>query len=239
MPASKEWISYDNSRSSEWVGARAGLQLPYGFDLSGSARLGKVVAAPAIETSQAQDISDLTATLGWQRSWLSLTADVSRTSGFQGLAPQPYLNVPGLAPAASTTWLSLGGRLAPIPWIILESRYSNPTSAAPNGNPPTHSLTTATIRSKFFRTFKSASFDLKAQVGVESWGDGVIGLDATSAPIRLPGATFLRAYLELELGSFQFYYDRMNLAGTQQTYVPGYVIPPYGSTYGVRWSFVN
>ena len=234
-----EWIAYDNNRSSEWVGARAGLQLPYGFDLSGSARLGKVVAAPAIATSEAQDISDLTATLGWQRSWLALTADVSQTSAFQGLAPQPYLNVPGLATTPSTTWLSVGGRVAPVPWIILESRYSNPTSGTPNGNPPTHSLTTATIRSKFFRTFKSASFDLKAQVGVESWGDGVIGLDAASAPIQLAGATFLRAYLELELGSFRFYYDRMNLAGTQQTYVPGYVIPPYGSTYGVRWSFVN
>jgi len=147
--------------------------------------------------------------------------------------------VPGLATTPSTTWLSVGGRLAPIPWIILESRYSNPTSGTPNGNPPTHSLTTATIRSKFFRTFRSASFDLKAQVGVESWGDGVLGLDATSAPIQLAGATFLRAYLELEIGSFQFYYDRSNLAGSRQTYVPGYVIPPYGSTYGVRWSFVN
>lgn len=234
-----EWLSYDDSRSSQWVGARAGLALPYGFDLSGSARLGKVVAAPSIATSEAQDISDLTATLAWRRSWLSLTGDVSQTSAFQGLAPQPYLNVPGLATTPSTIWLSVGGRLAPVPWVILESRYSNPTSGTPNGNPPTHSLTTATIRSKFFRTFKSGSFDLKAQIGVESWGDGVIGLDAADAPIRLNGATFFRAYLELEIGSFQFYYDRMNLAGTDQTYVPGYVIPPYGSTYGVRWSFVN
>lgn len=234
-----EWLAYDNSRSSRWVGARAGLALPYGFDLGGSARLGKVVAAPAIETNQAQNISDLTAALSWRRSWLSLTADVSQTSAFQALAPQPYLNVPGLATTPSTTWLSVGGRLAPIPWVILESRYSNPASGTANGNPPTHSLTTVTIRSKFFRTFRSGAFDLKAQVGVESWGDGVIGLDATSAPIPLAGATFLRAYLELEIGSFQFYYDRMNLAGTQETYVPGYVIPKYGSTYGVRWSFVN
>jgi len=233
------WQAYDYGRSSQWLGARAGLALPYGFDVSGSARLGKVVVAPAIETSVAQDIRDLTATLSWQRTWLSVQADVSQASAFQGLAPQPYLNVPGLAESPSTTWLSLGGRIAPVPWIILESRYSNPASGMPNGNPPTHSLTTATIRSKFFRTFPSGSFDLKAQFGVESWGSGVIGLDAASAPIRMTGATFLRAYLELAIGSFRFYYDRMNLAGTNQTYVPGYVIPPYGSTYGVRWSFVN
>jgi hypothetical protein len=234
-----EWQSYDNNRSSQWLGARAGVMLPYGFDVSGSARLGKVVAAPAIETNVAQDISDLTATLTWQRSWVSLQADVSQASAFQGLAPQPYLNVPGLAATPSTTWLSVGGRIAPVPWFILESRYSNPTAGTPNGNPPTHSLTSATIRSKFFRTFKSGAFDLKAQVAVESWGDGVIGVDSTAAPIRLNGATFLRGYLELAIGSFRFYYDRVNLAGTDQTYVPGYAIPAYGSTYGVRWSFVN
>lgn len=234
-----EWQSHDGNKSSQWLGARAGAVLPYGFDLSASARLGSVVAAPNIETSVAQDISDLTATLGWQRGWVSVQADVSQTSAFEGLAPQPYLNVPGLATTPSTTWLSVGGKIAPVPWIILESRYSNPTSGTPNGNPPTHAVTSATIRSKFFRTFKSGTFDLKAQLAVESWGDGVIGLDSTAAPIQLNGATFLRGYIELAIGSFRFYYDRINLTGTRQTYVPGYRIPAYGSTYGVRWSFVN
>jgi len=234
-----EWRSYDDSRSSQWVGARAGLDLSHGFGLSGSARLGQVVAAPAIATSEAQDISDLSATLIWQHSWISLQADLSQTSAFQGLAPQPYLNVPGLAATPSTTWVTLGGKVAPVPWFILEGRYGNPASGTPNGNPPTHFTTTATIRSKFIRTFPSGAFDLKAQLGLESWGDGVIGLDAADAPIILPGASFLRAYIELAIGSFRFYYDRMNLAGTDAYYVPGYVIPPYGSTYGVRWSFVN
>jgi len=233
------WLSYDNSRQSQWIGARAGVTLPYGFGVSGSARLGKVVAAPSIEDNAAQKVNDLTGTLTWQRTWLSLQADVSQTSAFNALAPQPYLNVPALAATEATTWLTVGGKIAPVPWIILESRYSNPTSGTPNGNPPTHSLTTATIRSKFIRTFPSGTFDLKAQVGVESWGDGVIGLDASAAPVALNGATFLRAYLELAIGPFRFYYDRMNLMGTDQTYVPGFVIPPYGSTYGIRWTFVN
>ncbi len=197
------------------------------------------MAAPAIATNVAQDISDLTATLLWDRSWIALQADVSQTSAFQGLAPQPYLTVPGLAETPSTTWLTLGGKLAPVPWLILEGRYGNPASGTPNGNPPTHFVTTATIRSKFIRTFSSGAFDLKAQVGLESWGDGVLGLDASDAPITIPGATFLRAYLELAIGSFRFYYDRMNLAGSDATYLPGFVIPAYGSTYGVRWSFVN
>ena len=233
------WLSYDNSRHAQWLAARAGAVLPYGFGVSASARLGQVVAAPWIESNPAQDVRDFTGTVSWQRSWFSLQADLSSTSDFQGLAPQPYLQVAALAPTASTTWVTVGGRIAPVPWIVFESRYSNPTSGTPNGNPPTHSATTATIQSKFFRTFPSGTFQLKAQLGVESWGDGVLGLDATSQPIALRGATFLRAYLELAIGSFQFYYDRGNLTGTQSTYVPGFVIPPYGTTYGVRWSFVN
>jgi len=233
------WRTHDESRSSRTVGARVGLQLPHGFGVSGSARLGQVVAAPAIATNEAQDISDLTGTLIWRTSWLSLQADLSRTGAFQGLAPQPYLNVPGLAETPATTWVTLGGSVAPVPWLTLEGWYGNPTSGTPNGNPPTHFTTTATIRSKFIRTFPSGAFDLKAQVGLESWSDGVIGLDGSATPIVLPGASFFRGYLEIAIGSFRFYYDRMNLAGSDAVYVPGYVIPLYGSTYGVRWSFVN
>ncbi|HEX5005317.1 MAG TPA: TonB-dependent receptor plug domain-containing protein [Gemmatimonadales bacterium] len=233
------WLSYDDQRSGQWLGARAGAVLPYGFGLSGSARVGKVVAAPSIADNAAQSIHDLMATASWRRSWLELQVDLSRTGAFTPLAPQPYLNVPGLAGSPATSWVTVGGQVTPVPWFSVESRYSNPTSGTPGGNPPTHSITRATIRSKFFRTFPSGSFDLKAQIGVESWGDGVIGIDSLSAPIPLAGATFLRAYLELAIGSFRFYYDRTNLAGSDQTYVPGYAIPRYGSTYGVRWSFVN
>lgn len=233
------WLAYDNSRNGQWVGARAGVALPYGFGVSGSARLGSLVAAPSIADNPAQDVRDVTGSLLWRRSWLSLQADLSSTAAFQGLAPQPYLNVPALAATPQTTWVTVGGRIAPASWISLESRYSNPTSAAPNGNPPTHSITAATIRSKFIRTFPSGAFDLKLQVALESWGDGVIGVDSLAAPIALPGATFLRAYLELSIGSFLFYFDRGNLLSTEATYVPGFTIPPYGTTYGVLWRFTN
>jgi hypothetical protein len=237
--AEAAWLSYDNGRHGQWLAARGGALLPFGFGLSASARLGQVVAAPWIAANAAQDVRDFTGTVSWQRSWISLQADLSSTSEFQPLAPQPYLQVASLAPTPATTWVTVGGRITPVPWIILESRYSNPTTGTPNGNPPTHSMSTATIHSKFFRTFPSGSFELKAQLGVESWGAGVLGLDASAQPIELRGATFLTAYLEIAIGSFRFYYDRGNLAATQSTYVPGFVIPPYGTTYGVRWSFVN
>lgn len=233
------WLAYDNNRSGQWLAARAGVQLPYGFGVSGSARIGSVVAAPSLADNPEQDIQDLTGSLLWQRSWVSLQADLSSTSAFQGLAPQPYLNVPALAQTDRTTWVTVGGRIAPASWFSLESRYSNPTAGTPNGNPPTHSITAATIRSKFFRTYPSATFDLKLQVALESWGDGVIGVDSLAAPIALTGATFLRAYVQLGIGNFLFYFDRGNLLNTNQTYVPGFAIPGYGTTYGVLWRFTN
>lgn len=233
------WLAYDNSRNGQWIGARAGVALPYGFGLSASARLGDVVAAPALSDNAAQSVNDVTGSLLWSRPWISLQADLSSTSAFDPLAPQPYLNVPGLARTEATTWVTVGGTLRPLSWLSVESRFSNPTSGTPNGNPPTHSLTAATIRSKFIRTFPSGSFDLKAQVALETWGDGIIGVDSVGGAIPLPGATFLRASLQLALGSFQFYFERANLLATEETYVPGFAIPAYGTTYGIRWSFVN
>jgi hypothetical protein len=129
--------------------------------------------------------------------------------------------------------------VAPLQWITLESRYSDPRKGAVDGVPPTHSISTATIRSKFLRKFRSGIFDLKLQLSMESWGRGTIGRDATGAPINLRGATFYGSLLEIQLQSFTLYWDRRNLTGTKLTYVPGFRIPPYGSNFGVRWEFTN
>ena len=105
--------------------------------------------------------------------------------------------------------------------------------------PPTHSFTIATIRSKFLRRFSSGIFDLKLQVGMEAWGRGTIGRDASGAPIALRGATYFKSLVEFQLQSFSVYWDRGNLTGTNHTYVPGFTLPAYGSNFGVRWEFLN
>ena len=109
----------------------------------------------------------------------------------------------------------------------------------PDGVPPTHSLTSATIRSKFWRTFPSGIFDFRATIGFESWGDGVIGRDGTGQPIPLDGASFLRTMIAIQLDHFQLYWDRYNLRATGKSYVPGFGILNFGSTFGVRWEFAN
>ena len=97
----------------------------------------------------------------------------------------------------------------------------------------------ATLRSKFLREFPSGIFDLKLRLGLESWGTGTIGRDAFGAPVRLRGATFLRALVQFQLDRFHIYWDRTNLTATDRTYVPGFDMPAYESNFGVRWEFAN
>jgi hypothetical protein len=108
-----------------------------------------------------------------------------------------------------------------------------------DGVPPTHSLTTATIRSKFLRQFRSGIFDLKLQFGMEAWGRGTIGRDSTGAPVTLKGATYFKSLVAIQLQSFMLYWDRGNLSATKLPYVPGFRLPSFGSNFGVRWEFLN
>jgi hypothetical protein len=74
---------------------------------------------------------------------------------------------------------------------------------------------------------------------METWGTGVIGRDLAGLPITLPGATFVRSLIQIQLDRFFIFWDRGNLSSTDRTYVPGFLIPGYGSNFGVRWEFLN
>ncbi|MBK6779078.1 MAG: TonB-dependent receptor plug domain-containing protein [Gemmatimonadetes bacterium] len=233
--------THDLDRTSRWVSVRGALALPLGFEAQATVRTGSIVATPTVLTDQAQSLTDWQGTLRWQRPWAGLEVGYGQTDAFRPLAFRPFTpGIPGVAAAPRTEWLTVGWRLAPRKWLTLEGWYSDPVSSAgPDGVPPTHSLTTATIRSKFLRRFKSGIFDLKAQLAFESWGDGVIGRDALGAPIALDGASFWRTEIELRLDSFLLYWERYNMQASQKTYVPRFPIGNFVSTFGVKWEFAN
>jgi hypothetical protein len=226
-------------RNSDYADLAAGLQVARGLALTGTARVGKLVAAPAILTDTTQDVRDFQGTLAWSRARLGFQVSYSRTSAF---TPFPYADFPGIvgfATTPSTQWITASARLAPLQWITLESWYSDPREGSPDGIPPTHSFSAATIRSKFLRQFPSGIFDLKLRLSVESWGRGTMGRDALGVPVTLKGATFFRSLIQIQLDRFTIYWDRGNLTATKLTYVPGFRIPGYGSNFGVRWEFLN
>jgi hypothetical protein len=230
---------HDGGRNSDYVSLAAGLVPVRGLALTGTARLGHLVAAPAIPSDTAQKLRDFGATLGWDRARLGVQVGWIRTAAFSPFAYAEFPLVASLAPVPDVDWLTVSLRVAPVQWITLESRFFDPRKGTVDGVPPTHAISTATIRSKFLRKFRSGTFDLKLQLSMESWGQGTIGRDGTGAPINLRGATFYGSLLEIQLQSFSLFWDRRNLTATHLTYVPGFRIPPYGSDFGVRWEFAN
>ncbi|MBA3659025.1 MAG: TonB-dependent receptor plug domain-containing protein [Gemmatimonadales bacterium] len=227
-------------RTSRYVSASAGLAPVPGVALTGTARLGRDVAAPSILTDSAQEIRDYELAAGWSRSRLGLRLAYARTSTFQPYSFPEFPRVAALATAPRTTWLTASARVAPLRWLSLDGWYSDPRGTlTPDGLPPTHSLVAATLRSKFLRQFRSGIFDLELRLAMESWGTGIIGRDIDGAPIRLKGATFLRTLIQFQLQDFIVFWDRTNLTGSDLTYVPGFDLLSYGSTFGVRWQFLN
>ena len=226
-------------RNSDFVALSAGLQPMRGLALTGSARIGNVVTAPAITADTAQEISDYEAAIGWERERLGVRLAFSRTAAF---SPLGYAEFPGVAALGSipeVEWVTAQVRLAPLRWITLDGWYSDPRDVTPDGIPPSHSMTAVTLRSKFLRQFPSGIFDLKLRLSVESWGTGVIGRDANGLPITLGGATFFRTLLQIQLQSFSLFWDRGNIGASELTYVPGFEVPAYGTVFGVRWEFLN
>jgi hypothetical protein len=232
-------LRHFGGRASDYANLSAGLEPIRGLSLTTMARIGKVVAAPSVLTDSEQDVRDIQGAVGWSRARLGFEVSYARTSAFVPFGYADFPRIPQLGPSPRTEWVTASVRLAPLQWLTLESWYSDPRGATPDGLPPTHSVTSGTIRSKFLRQFPSGIFDLKLQLSMESWGFGTIGRDAGGAPIELHGATFLRSLIQIQLDRFYIYWDRSNLTSSDLTYVPGFRIPGLGSNFGVRWEFVN
>ena len=67
----------------------------------------------------------------------------------------------------------------------------------------------------------------------------MLGHRADGSPVRIAGNALTRLTLELQLGRFLAYYHRTNLLGREIEYIPGGGFPSYGTTFGVRWEFLN
>jgi TonB-dependent receptor-like protein len=226
-------------RSSDYANVAAGLQLLRGLAITGTARVGKVVAAPAILTDTSQKVRDFQGALGWNRARLGFEVTYARTSAFSPFAYAEFPLIPQLGPSPQTDWITASARLAPLQWLTLEGWYSEPRDGNPDGIPPKHNMVAGTIRSKFLRQFPSGIFDLKLRLSMETWSDGIQGRDAVGNPVPIAAATFFRSLLQIQLDRFTIYWDRSNLTSQKHTYVPGFGIPGLGSNFGVRWEFFN
>ena len=237
-----EFISqqHDGDRSSSWGTARIGFRAPLGVTLSGVIRDGHRVQAPADASELAQRFTDVEATASIDTRRLSVEVGGARLDGWRPMAYRNFPTIASLTPLESTDWVTARARFAANGWLTFESVYEHPIRGdQPDGTPPHHGLTTATIRSRFLRNFPSGIFEMKLQGMIESWSPGVIGRTAQGDPIALPGRTFVRGWLQFKIGPFIAYYDRVNFRAVRAGTVPGYPIPSLASSFGIRWDFLN
>lgn len=243
---------HDNDRQSEYATARLGFAVPRGsrlllgvrlpatVRLGGSASYGERVDVPAITDMSVASFADYEVMAGLDFGRFAVEGRVLSTDVWQPLPFRNFANVAGFARQDRTEWLALKAHLAPTSWFSVASHYEHPMGGVtPDGVPPHHAWTTATVNSRFLRNFPSGIFRLKVQGVVESWSPGVIGRDFEGQPIELRGLTFVRGVIQLQLGPFIAFWDRVNFQATRQGHVPGFPIFSLGSSYGIRWEFQN
>ena len=230
---------HDGSRTSRWLTARGALRLPLGFRAGLVGRTGSIVAHPSLTAAAPQNVTDVGLVGGFDRARLAVEVGMWRTGGFAPQTFPQYRTIDSIRPLGTVTWMTVQGRVAPWQWLVLDGWFSDPRGVTIDGLPPTHSIVSLTIQSKFLPTFRSGIFGLKLQGTMEGWGDGVIGRDAAAQPIALRGATFLRGLLQIQIGNFIAYYDRANFQGTDIGYLPGLPVRRFASTFGVKWEFTN
>jgi hypothetical protein len=232
------WARYDGGRTSLRGHAAVGL-FWRSLSLVGEGTLADAVAAPGLPGDTAEATADFAARAGLASRRLTIHAGVERRDAFAEPAAPTASSIGALPPSPAAT-SGVGdltvrlGALALSGWI---ARAVSGTGAA--FDPPSHVRGAITFRSKFWRTFRSGAFDLKAQVSLESWTAGTAGLDASGAPIPLPAATLSEAYLQIELVHFSAFYSLKNAFGSLEGYVPDFAYPRVIQTFGVKWSFQN
>ena len=230
---------HEGGRTSRFLTGRAGMSLPGGFRIGAMGRTGSRVGYPMLAAAAAVPLTDLGGLVALDRSRVGFEVGYWRTAAFAPERYALYRTIDTIAPSGPTRWLTVSGRLAPKQWFILDGWYSNPIGAKPEGLPPTHSIVSATIQSRFLPTFRSGIFGLKLQGSMESWGTGVIGRDKAGLPITERGATFFRAQIQLKIGDFIAYYDRANFQASRAGYLPSLPLLRLASSFGVRWEFAN
>lgn len=227
-------------RNSGWATARLAVRLPLDLVAAGTISDGHRVQLPSLVSDSVQRFTDYSASLGFNRRRIGIDVGYVRNDAWRPVAFPEFLQVPLVGPQPVVEWASVHARLMVLGWLTLETRYDHPlNNFLPDGVPPHHALSTATINSRFLHNFPSGIFRLKVQGVMESWSPGVAGRDTTGMAIAQPGATFIRGIFQLQIGSFIAFWDRANTRISKVGYLPGYRLPSLMSTYGVRWEFTN
>lgn len=231
---------HSGSRSSAWFGAQASLRPLRQVVARGALRVGSIVQAPSIEAAPSRSMTDVSGSISWEGRILGAEVGVAQLSSFQALSFEPLNTVVASFDAApATLWLTAKGRFTPFNWLSVDGWFSTPRGDAPEGQPVDHAMVVGSIRSKFLRQFPSGVFDLKASMGLERWGAGILGRDPLGSPVSLASQMYLQFRLQIRIQTFTAYFAQANLMSEGGGYVPGFPMLGRTTMFGVRWGFTN
>jgi hypothetical protein len=239
LSSEARWRRLAGARTTR--GARATLGLYRGpFALAGELEWRRMARAAALADDTVLTVADRGVRAVIDTRPLSGSARLLWRDGFVPLAYTNLPAVPGFGPTVPATYLVTDVTLRPTGAISLTGSWSDPVAgSAPDLKPPSHLRAAITLRSKYWRTFRSGAFDLKLQAAVESWGEGVAGVTTGGGPIPLPEATFWEWHIEIQLVDFTAFWTLRNARLADGAYVPGLPYPKNVQTFGVTWVFSN
>ncbi len=235
------WARYTRhgaNRTSRTGGATLGLYRGP-FSLVGDITIRDGLQAPALPLDSAQRTEDAAARFGLETTILSGHVGVARRDAFFPLPPLAYPFISAMDTSVSADYIVADVRFRPFQPLTFAGWYSHPRTKPGDLQPPKHGRAEITFRSKFSRTFKSGIFDFKMQYALEYWSTGTAGFDATPSVIVLPGATFHRMFVQIQLVDFKIWWSLRNSRNSSAQYVPGLPYPGNAQIFGVRWEFFN
>ncbi len=241
LSGNARWSSHSTGRRSLTAGAGAAVHRGP-FWVSGEISYQDQVQAPALENDTSQVATDWSLKLGVREGPITGFAGlVSRDS----YAPLPFGElrvVPVANPTPLRRDLVAAFRIQPIGPVVLEGWYAraiDPAEAAGDFRPSEHARAKLTFRSKFWRTFRSGAFDLKVELGVDSWSSGLAGATPDGNPIELEGVTFSEVLVAFQIVDFTMFWTLKDALNVRKQYVPGLGYPNNAQLFGVRWEFRN
>jgi hypothetical protein len=246
LPALTLWgdvrrARYSLGRSGDRAHLAAGLTLPAGLSVHGDVAWAKDLQAPVDTADTRRRTVDVSGALRWDRDWITWEVGQTRRDAFAPIGvPVGLGSVARFGPAQRTRYFTTHGAVRLLPGLELAGWYFDPiVRGGDDFEPPYHTRVSLTFYSRFWRVYRSGIFALRVEAASESWSRGVAGLDASGAPLALPGKTFGELNVQIRIAGVTIFWIERNATLATGSYVPGLDYPRHYQFYGVRWLFTN
>jgi hypothetical protein len=198
------------------------------------------VRSRELEYDTTQSVADWAGGLTIRTRPLTLDVSVQRHGAFDAPGYSVFQSQLPRWTSIDVVTLTTSYQVRPWEWLALHGWYRHPLDPIHAAfEPPHHSRTAVTFRSRFMPQFRRGIFDALVQAEVEGWGRGVIGRDAGGTPLGLEGATVMNFMVEFRLVGAILFWTLRNSQFERYALIPGFEMPRGLQRFGVRWEFTN